>query len=420
MSRRFEANLPNTIDRLADQHVFLETDFQEVVRTNRTWFEQRKAEGVRQNGTGFDLIGRDGDAVRELLQKHRHLNNHDLRGKDLRWANLSRSTPNSQDFFGYHFNGADLRGDPNSHDIALRSANLIGAQMRSTKLDDADLRSALLIGVDFSQASLSGANLATSDLRWASFEGSDLSNADFMFADLAGVLYEPKTGTTPSITSLVFARNLFQMRYENSPAGLLSLREELRKAGLRQQERQITCAIKRTQQQQAWGGGGLDKIGSFASFILFDLTTAYGMRPWRALVVLLLLIPIFSLPYAAALRCRGRSGIWVVRTDNAVRKSQKTKPVRVAVRSSNYRGVVRLLAQTLRSARIGLYFSLLTAFSVGFRDVNVGVWIARLQSREYTLRPTGWVRSVSGLQSLISVYLMALWILTYFGRPFDS
>jgi hypothetical protein len=46
-------------------------------------------------------------------------------------------------------------------------------------------------------------------------------------------------------------------------------------------------------------------------------------------------------------------------------------------------------------------------------------WISRLQKREYTLRATGWVRSVAGLQSLLSVYLLALWVLTYFGRPFD-
>jgi hypothetical protein len=37
----------------------------------------------------------------------------------------------------------------------------------------------------------------------------------------------------------------------------------------------------------------------------------------------------------------------------------------------------------------------------------------------YALRATGWVRVVSGLQSLLSVYLLAMWALTYFGRPFQ-
>ena len=43
----------------------------------------------------------------------------------------------------------------------------------------------------------------------------------------------------------------------------------------------------------------------------------------------------------------------------------------------------------------------------------------RMQKRPYTLRATGWVRAASGLQSLLSVYLLALWALTYFGRPFE-
>jgi hypothetical protein len=68
---------------------------------------------------------------------------------------------------------------------------------------------------------------------------------------------------------------------------------------------------------------------------------------------------------------------------------------------------------------LALYFSLLSAAHIGWRDLNVGSWIARIQPREYMLRATGWVRVVSGIQSLLSVYLVALWVLTYFGRPFE-
>src|SRR5467141_1467870 len=51
-----------------------------------------------------------------------------------------------------------------------------------------------------------------------------------------------------------------------------------------------------------------------------------------------------------------------------------------------------------------LHFSIISAFSVGLKDLDVGSWIARLFPWEYTIRGTGWVRSVSGLQSMISVY----------------
>ena len=77
------------------------------------------------------------------------------------------------------------------------------------------------------------------------------------------------------------------------------------------------------------------------------------------------------------------------------------------------------LRRGLRRVRLAFYFSLLSAFNLGWRELNVGNWISRLQKREYTLRATGWPRTVAGLQSLLSVYLLALWVLTYFGRPFE-
>ena len=46
--------------------------------------------------------------------------------------------------------------------------------------------------------------------------------------------------------------------------------------------------------------------------------------------------------------------------------------------------------------RIALYFSLLSATRIGWRDINIGDWINRLQRREYTLKAEGWVRTVDG------------------------
>ena len=48
----------------------------------------------------------------------------------------------------------------------------------------------------------------------------------------------------------------------------------------------------------------------------------------------------------------------------------------------------------------------------------MGTWITRLQERPYKLKGTGWIRTVSGLQSLMSVYFLALWAITFFGNPY--
>jgi hypothetical protein len=64
------------------------------------------------------------------------------------------------------------------------------------------------------------------------------------------------------------------------------------------------------------------------------------------------------------------------------------------------------------------YLSLLSAVNIGFQQFTPGDWIRRLQGRDYSLQPVGWVRTIAGAQALISVYLLAMWALTQFGRPF--
>jgi hypothetical protein len=55
-----------------------------------------------------------------------------------------------------------------------------------------------------------------------------------------------------------------------------------------------------------------------------------------------------------------------------------------------------------------------------FRDINFGRWLRLLTKREYDLKEASWARTVSGFHSLLIVYLIALWVLTYFGMPFGQ
>jgi hypothetical protein len=81
-----------------------------------------------------------------------------------------------------------------------------------------------------------------------------------------------------------------------------------------------------------------------------------------------------------------------------------------------YRVVARSLPSAWRSAA---YFSLMSAINIGFQQVTPGDWVRRVQLRDYTLEGIGIGRSLAGLQALLSVYLLALWVLTRFGRPFQ-
>ncbi|MBU1318411.1 MAG: hypothetical protein KKG33_00755 [candidate division Zixibacteria bacterium] len=64
------------------------------------------------------------------------------------------------------------------------------------------------------------------------------------------------------------------------------------------------------------------------------------------------------------------------------------------------------------------FFSSVSAFNIGFRDVNFGRWLRLLTRKEFDLKATGWVRVVSGFQALSSVYLVGFWILSFAGTPF--
>ena len=66
-----------------------------------------------------------------------------------------------------------------------------------------------------------------------------------------------------------------------------------------------------------------------------------------------------------------------------------------------------------------MFFSLVNAFNLGYREFNIGQWLRMLTKRQYEVTAIGWVRSLAGIQSVVSIYLFALWILTYFGRPFE-
>jgi hypothetical protein len=222
--------------------------------------------------------------------------------------------------------------------------------------------------------------------------------------------------------------------FRDSPAALVALREAFKNAGMRTQERQITYAIEHTRRLQAWNPSWVDpdrmdkrpwpeklagKSESLFSYVLFELPSDYGMVPGRALWGLLGLIPCFALLYWIALRrAKSHSSLWmIVPADRIAPGRGKEKIVRI--RSHPAKTWRARLKGESRLFCTSLYFSLLSAFHLGWRELNVGTWIARMQTREYTLRATGWIRTVAGIQSLLSVYLLALWVLTYFGRPFE-
>jgi uncharacterized protein YjbI with pentapeptide repeats len=357
-------------------------ELQKVLKLHAEWVllapkERTKNEGKKADLCGASLVGST-----------------DLRGANLSGANLS----------GARLISADLS------EADLSDADLSGADLGSARLISADLSEANLSGASLTWAHLSGANLLYANLSEVDLKGADLASARF------GLLYAG-TGIVPGTKLPTFekwdsARNLSQVRLHlnaETMAAFERLREDFKKNGMRPEERGVTAALQWAQSRNA------DLLEHGFRFLAFDLTSEYGNSPERSLMILLLGILLFTLPYTRALMLKShdrRGAIWMVWNEDRI--------LDIASDEHDRKKRERLSGLAFPKALVyGLYFSILSAFHFGWRDLNVGNWISRIQPREYVLRATGWVRAVSGVQSFLSVYLVALWALTYFGRPFE-
>lgn len=413
-----------------------------------------------------------------------------LRGANLEEANLSKAKLGYADLTGANLRGANLRGaslkganlskvkldyaDLTGADLALADlmeANLIDANLSHTRLQEADLTGANALRVNLMEADLEDANLPHARLHAADLTGAflvganlegtnlieanltnvnlksailpkreydgglsfnKLHGANFKGANISGVDLEElefalKPGGIPLIPSFAQTKNLEKLAYVNPPHSLVEIRNGLKEAGMREQERILTYVIKHGEMEHGWAKGEIGISEYLFSYILFELTCDWGMSPGRPLRIMGFLFLAFSLIYMLALNYRfalltGGSGaivaIWFTgKNEERERVTKEFFFPQLQKKSANkwWGSPIKWACVPL----IGLYFSLLATFHIGWRDLNLGSWITRIQAREYVLRATGWVRVISGVQSLISVYLLALWALTYFGRPFE-
>lgn len=326
--------------------------------------------------------------------------------------------------------GADL-AHRRVENVSLRNAILVDTKFTGATLRNVDLTGAILIGAKFNGAILLETNLTSTRLDNADFSTAifrdvklinaflvrTLMNSAKLFeVDLYLVNFEPSAGSLPNTEDIILPANLETMRYTSSPHGLVELRDLFRKAGKRSEERALTYAIKRSERVRMNPGE------KFFNWLLFDLPSAYGLAPGNPLRILGGIVILFSLPYFFALSLPGKAGIWAIAPQDQIDNSIGNKPVRVT-ENFFFPNAIGKWWDPGRHARLtlgGLYFSILSAFNLGWRDLSVGFWLSRIQSREYGLRATGWVRVVSGIESLVCLYLLALWLLVYFGRPFDE
>jgi hypothetical protein len=299
-----------------------------------------------------------------------------------------------------------------------------------------DLTGASLAGADLAGDTLSGLLLCEADLSYASLRGAVLSGAilsentdfgpgckepaQFWHSDLQDCLFEPIG--LPSIASISTAEGLRTLRWKGSNSSLVQLREELGKSGFRQQEREVICALRRHSPSL------LDKL------FLFDLFSEYGSNLSLLVRWVIGLWVICALCYFVFFFVGDKLGIWLIEPIRNRDQKKRDWSQFLDEKKENYVFQLKCSNGSLvghwpnpRFARLpmwlrllwwALFFSAISAFNIGFRDINFGRWLRLLTRRDFDLQPYGWVRVISGFQALISVYLVALWILSFAGTPF--
>lgn len=285
-----------------------------------------------------------------------------------------------------------------------------GTQFLHASLIDTKFIFSEFVLTDFKAANLSGAAFLESNLRNANFIEAELSGTRFLGSDLGGAKFRFREPRRLRASDWLLVKGLGEIRFGDDPANphsltasvFKTLRDDLWQIGARREARELTAAIEHYRTIDAPVGERLMRK------LLLELPVNYGAAPWRPLGILFGGIVLFALFYTAVFfRTWKRAGIWRVWHGERILDKDRSNDPEL------------LRASAWKALAWALYFSCLSAFHIGWKDFNVGSWIARVQPREYALRATGWARSVAGIQSLLSVYLLAIWALTYFGRPFD-
>jgi hypothetical protein len=358
--------------------------------------------------------------------------------KDLRRFSFSGATIENCSFDcslldNANFDEATLRGCTFNR-VSAKEAYFRKAHLEGVAPSDANFTSAVFDGATLLDVGFSKTPLTNASFKDAKIQSMQIPDADFRFADLTGAtlsIPEPdpaqaKPGPVPcGINALPSSDHVVGIKglksvivHPHGRIGMIALRKKLREAGCVQEARELTYALehRRTKELLTPPSDPAEYLAfpfmlleALGRWVFFDLISGYGLSPWRVLVVLAGVIAFCALLYLCPLA--GKCTAKVRRTTDPPGQSQG-EPWVCDPAGGKPGPVLRLLGRAL-------YFSLLAATTVGWREINIGIWLKRLQKEEYDLKPTGWLRVATGLQALVSTYLLALWFLVFFGAPFD-
>jgi uncharacterized protein YjbI with pentapeptide repeats len=347
----------------------------------------------------------------------------------------------------------------NFQNATISDVDFAEANFRGANLENADFSELNFYKAQFDNAKLINTNLSKTSLGGASFKNSDLSHAIVTEANFisksCGYFFNKfvcKEDSKILNVNLEGALNLSELYYDstdinNVPNGVVPIRNTLRNNGFFGESKELTSFLKTGE-----FFGELEKISDKEStaekifyyilyllkYLALDYTVDWGADPNNVLFnILPKVILLFFVFYSLILfHCYRKNPeycklLYVVKPSFDSDEKQKYVEgnyTRISLFQSMNKGYTPNCYQSTSSLPLSLshiifilkhafWFSTLSAFHLGWRDLNVGNWLLRLQSQPFAYREHGVLRSLSGIQSLISLYLIAIWALTSFSSP---
>jgi uncharacterized protein YjbI with pentapeptide repeats len=305
----------------------------------------------------------------------------DLSGKKIKRISCYNATLQYADLSGATFDS-----------VKFCSSVLKEIEYSDSKLSEVNFYNSYLDSANFNGASFNNCSFIGSDLRRSIFTDVKFKNVDFTHANVSGMIFEPDS--LPDIDGMASADNLDSLTYRTNPAMLIKLQDEFKKAGFYTAQRQITAAIKRRKHElnPDWITRAIDEL-------LFDLTSDYGLKPFRPLMLLIVLIYLFYRVYLL-LFFAGKLNIEIQHP------------------AENDSGKETVVKDGIHPGRL-VFLSIITAFAIGFGEYNINEWAKKLLREEYDIRSFGWTRVTLGIQNLLSLFLFSLTVVLLLGNPFS-
>ncbi|GHB64544.1 hypothetical protein GCM10008107_12120 [Psychrosphaera saromensis] len=378
-----------------------------------------------------------------------------LEGKVLPYFNLRNLNLHSVNFRGSGFSSADAENTKffwsSLEDTDFSSSNLRNAKFNIAKLNNANLEETDLRGADLYRATLHGTNLTNAsfgclpdnvtkctNITGASFHGPSCefnyetqelkcNQEELVFADIKGA---------KNIKSLVYDYS----DHLNFPPTLMLLRKHLRENGYEREARELTYVIQKGKDEETFQNpqNTIQLIGAYIRWLAFDLTVEYGVNPSGSLALLLYTLVICSFIYGTVLLLQVKFNLrWIGSITLVTPNIDPTYKLDVKYfEAGSYRNENLLRTLYLHKSELAPYgpdssinikhillvlvhaiwFSILSSFHFGWRDLNVGNWLARIQPTAFTYRPNGLFSVISGIQSLLSIYFLAIFVLSSYGN----